>query len=389
MRHDQHSRESPWSAAQVLSVSSIRKLPDGRWQAQFRPVPGGRQKTRTAARKADVKRWLDEQTALLVTGSYADPAAGRVIFSAFYREWASRQVWAPTTVRAMDLAAGSVSFGDIQMRLIRRSHIEQWVKGMESLVLAASTIHTRVNNVRSVLRGAVSDRVIALDPSADVRLPRRRRRDAAMTIPSHRQVREILAAADEEFRPFVALCVFAGLRLGEAAAVQLGDVDFLRRRLTVSRQVQRANGGRVDVRPPKYGSERTVHLPDQLVDLLSRHVAANRLSEPGQWLFAGERPGQPPHQNTIGHRWRVTCRRAGVTGIRLHDARHFYASGLIAAGCDVVTVQRALGHASATTTLNTYAHLWPSAEDRTRAAATAMYASVHGADESLTNPESK
>ena len=42
---------------------------------------------------------------------------------------------------------------------------------------------------------------------------------------------------------------------------------------------------------------------------------------------------------------------------------------LEAAGCDVVTVQRALGHASATTTLNTYSHLWPTAEDRTRKAA--------------------
>ena len=39
---------------------------------------------------------------------------------------------------------------------------------------------------------------------------------------------------------------------------------------------------------------------------------------------------------------------------------------MIAAGCDVVTVQLALGHAKATTTLNTYDHLWPTAEDRTR-----------------------
>lgn len=53
----------------------------------------------------------------------------------------------------------------------------------------------------------------------------------------------------------------------------------------------------------------------------------------------------------------------------LHDLRHFYASGLIAAGCDVVTVQRAPGHASATITLNTDSHLWPTAEDRTRSAA--------------------
>lgn len=56
----------------------------------------------------------------------------------------------------------------------------------------------------------------------------------------------------------------------------------------------------------------------------------------------------------------------------MHDLRHFCASGLIAAGCDVVTVQRALGHAKATTTLDTYSHLWPTAEDRTRSAAGAM-----------------
>jgi site-specific recombinase XerD len=62
----------------------------------------------------------------------------------------------------------------------------------------------------------------------------------------------------------------------------------------------------------------------------------------------------------------------------LHDLRHFYASGLIAAGCDVVTVQRALGHAKATT--NTYSHLWPTAEARTRQAATALWASAVSPD---------
>jgi integrase len=61
-----------------------------------------------------------------------------------------------------------------------------------------------------------------------------------------------------------------------------------------------------------------------------------------------------------------------MSGLKLHDLRHFFASGLISQGCDVVTVQRALGHATATTTLNTYSHLWPTAEDRTRKAAEAM-----------------
>src|SRR4051794_4238731 len=60
---------------------------------------------------------------------------------------------------------------------------------------------------------------------------------------------------------------------------------------------------------------------------------------------------------------------ARATERTLHDLRHFYASGLIASGCDVVMVQRALGHSSAAITLGVYSHLWPTAEDRTRAAA--------------------
>lgn len=45
---------------------------------------------------------------------------------------------------------------------------------------------------------------------------------------------------------------------------------------------------------------------------------------------------------------------------------------LIAAGCDVVTVQRAPGHSNASITLTIYSHLWPDANDRTRKAAAGL-----------------
>jgi len=139
-------------------------------------------------------------------------------------------------------------------------------------------------------------------------------------------------------------------------------IDFLRRTLSVSRQVQRVPGG-FEIRAPKYGSERRVFLAPSLVSMLSEHLRSST-----GWLFTGN-GDEPPQPNTVNHRWRMVRGKAGVGPIRLHDMRHFYASGLISADCDVVTVQRALGHASATTTLNTYSHLWPTAEDRTRSAA--------------------
>jgi integrase len=132
----------------------------------------------------------------------------------------------------------------------------------------------------------------------------------------------------------------AGLRLGEAAALQFDDVDFDGGLLQVQRQVQRAGGKTVEIRLPKYGSERAVPMPEELAAILRRHEDLGHLNG---WMFAGSEP-DPPHQNTVGARGRATLKRAGLDGIRLHDLRHFYASGLIADGCDVVTVQRALGH---------------------------------------------
>ena len=347
-------------------AGSIARRPNGKWRARYRDETR-LERTRHFDRKVDAQQWLDEITTAIITGTYADPKAGQITFAAFFGEWSARQVWAPGTVLAMSLAARSVPFGDKPMRQVRRSDVEVWIKSMDVAGLAPGTIKTRYVNIRTVFRAAIRDRVIGTDPTDTVRLPRRRRADAAMSIPTPEDVGLLIAAADREFRTFIALCAFAGLRLGEAAGVQLGDADFVGATLTIARQVQRVNGGAIDVRAPKYGSERVVNLAEGLIDLLAEHVATFGTIGDEQWLFTGE-GDNAPHQNTVGYRWRKTLQAAGLSGIKLHDLRHFYASGLIAAGCDVVTVQRSLGHAKATTTLNTYAHLWPTAEDRTRKA---------------------
>jgi integrase len=357
-------------------VASIARRPDGTYRPRYRDEHG-KEHARHFKRKVDAQRWLDEVTAAVVRGDYVDPRAGAVTFAVFYADWSVRQVWAPRTVEAMDLAAGSVPFTDLPLRSLRRSHVESWVKAMTTRGLAPGTVHTRVQNVRAVLRGAVADRLISREPFDGVTLPRRRRAEAAMRVPMPTEVGALLEAADGPFRAFLGLCAFAGLRLGETAGAQVGDVDFLRRTLTVSRQVQRAGGGAVDVRAPKHGSERTVFLAPSLVDMLAGHVRDHCGGESHSWLFP-TMDGGPITANTVGPRWRATLARSGVSGVRLHDLRHFYASGLIAAGCDVVAVQRALGHASATTTLSTYSHLWPTAEDRTRAAAQAMFSESCG-----------
>jgi len=129
---------------------------------------------------------------------------------------------------------------------------------------------------------------------------------------------------------------------------------------------------RPTVEAPKYGSERTVYVPAELTGLLAAHVAAAEVNRADESLF--RRPaGELNNRGSAGDQWRMIRRDAGLPAESiLHALRHTHAPNLIAEGCDVVNVQRALGHSRPSITLNVYSHLWPSAEDRTRAAAKAF-----------------
>jgi integrase len=79
--------------------------------------------------------------------------------------------------------------------------------------------------------------------------------------------------------------------------------------------------------------------------------------------------GAPIRRTAFSERvWRRAVKRAGLNGVTFHALRHFYASLLIRHGESVKTVQARLGHASAAETLDTYSHLWPDSDDRTRSA---------------------
>jgi integrase len=299
----------------VVDTSSGRErtVTTERYRARYRDE-AGKEHARHFVKKANAQRWLDEVT--------------------------------------------------VPMSRITQLHVEAWMKAMtkpglkRKKGLAASTRRTRYNYVRMAFLAAVKARVIRQDPTAGITPPRVAKSEGKMRIPTPEQVGAALREAPSGFHAFVAVCAFAGLRLGEAAGLQLGDVDFLRRTLSIQRQIQgQVNAKTVEV-SPKYESARTVYLPDDLVTVLAAHLEKHPPMGEERWLFLRG--------------------KVGMEAFTLHDLRHFFASGLIADGCDVVTVQHALGHSSASITLNVYSHLWPKAEDRTRAAAATLMATAAG-----------
>jgi integrase len=90
--------------------------------------------------------------------------------------------------------------------------------------------------------------------------------------------------------------------------------------------------------------------------------------------------GGPLRRSGFGNAWRKATVDAGVPGFVFHGLRHYHASLLIRHGESIKTVQERLGHASAVETLDTYSHLWPDSDDRTREAVDSVLTPAPAAD---------
>jgi integrase len=115
--------------------------------------------------------------------------------------------------------------------------------------------------------------------------------------------------------------------------------------------------------PPKsQASIRIVPLPDSVIDALRDHLSRF----PTDALVFCNICGEPLRRSAFWNEWRRATRKAALPDIRFHELRHYYASLLIRHGESVKTVQARLGHTSASETLDTYSHLWPDSDERTR-----------------------
>ena len=168
-------------------------------------------------------------------------------------------------------------------------------------------------------------------------------------------VEALTEAMPERYRALVTLAAGTGLRQGEMFGLTIDRIDFLRRQLTVDRQLITMPDRAPYLTPPKtQASVRVVPVPQVVVDALAVHLATWPTAE---FLFATEL-GDPIRRTAFSERtWRPAVKRAGLSGVTMHGLRHFYASLLIRHGESVKTVQARLGHASAAETPR---HLRPS-----------------------------
>lgn len=182
------------------------------------------------------------------------------------------------------------------------------------------------------------------------------------------EVDAIRSAMPDRLRALITFAAGTGMRQGEVLGLTVDRLNMLRREVVVDRQLVTRVRAEPVLGPPKTkASIRTIPLPNTVVAAMAEHLAAFPPAANGNVFTLDE--GVPITRQAFGRAWRPAAVAAGLpTGTGMHALRHYYASLLIRYGESVKTVQARLGHASAAETLDTYSHLWPDSDDRTREA---------------------
>jgi len=355
-------------------MSHIQKRGQGRWVARYTD-PSGRERAKSFERKVDAERFLTSVQHSMYSGTYVDPRAGRITFAEYAQRWRDLQPHRPTTARTVErhLRVHVLpSLGPRPIGSLRTSDVQAWATGLcASNGLAPSTAHAVFENVRAVFRSAVTDRLITFSPCEGVTLPRVMARRVE-PLP-HAQVRALADAMHPRYRALVLVAAGTGLRAGELFGLKVRHVDLLRGVVRVEQQLHEL-AGRIVVGPPKTPrSHRTVPLSGAVRAAIGEHIRQFPPSGPDGYLFTAPNGGPIRRTNFMRSYWNPAARAAGIpVGTALHALRHYFASVLIGAGLSVKVVSELLGHTNAAQTLNTYAHLWPSDDDRARRALDAV-----------------
>ena len=374
-----------------MSSGNVWKRPNGTWEYRFEvnrdPLTGKRRRSTRSGftTRREAQKALREAMASFDSSRFVERSTSSV--RAFLEEWhpSVRSSLRPSTwanygdyMRAYVIPhIGDTRLQELTARRLNTLYgkllTEGRVRGPGGL--APKT----VQNVHRMLHRALSDAVrwelLPRNVAEDAQPPRVARSRLRIWTPE--QLRDFVNhVQNDRFAALWLLACTTGIRRGELAGLELGDVDLQHGRIAPT-TTRVTVSGRAEASEPKTDAgRRSLALDPMTWSSLANYIEAwtterRLLGQHGQLLFVWP-DGRPLHPDTITALFRRHCETAGLPVIRLHDVRHSYATAALRAGMPPKVISERLGHATVAFTLQTYAHVIP-AMDEQAAAATAAY----------------
>ncbi|UGS35630.1 Tyrosine recombinase XerC [Capillimicrobium parvum] len=326
------------------------------------------------------KQWRrDASTALERGGAdlHADPSSRTLAeaadeFIAGARSGAVRSrsgtSYRPSTVRGYERCLRlrvKPALGHLRIGEVRRRDLQRFVDDLLAEEMDPATVVKTINPVQAIFRRLAQREEIRMNPAADLELPKGRRRRERIASPA--EAAALIAALDLPERALFATAMYAGLRRGELRALRVSDIDLAAGLIRVARTWDDGEGEQEGGKSE--AARRRVPIAAVLRWPLGEHLVASRRT--GDDLAFGMTAREPFYPSTVRNRALAAWARFNAAAaddqrldpITLHEARHTYASLMIAAGVNAKALQSYMGHSSITVTFDLYGHLMPGNEE--------------------------
>ena len=241
-------------------------------------------------------------------------------------------------------------FEGMHLSEIKPGDIDAYFVQSSIQALSTSTAKKHGQFLNMLFRFALKNGDIEKNPALEYKqnLPKRATKREALSKEDAADIAAHLHELENEDRLFMSLLLFTGMRRGEALGLQVKHIDPLHSIVHIKQAVRFCNNIPVVKDPKTETSVRTIPILDGFpFDLIEG-------MEPDDFVVGGAKPWTETKERRALQRIKRTIDLHGATPHRL---RHTYATLAMSEGVDMKTVQGLLGHATASTTMNIYAHL--------------------------------
>lgn len=233
--------------------------------------------------------------------------------------------------------------------------------------LSNNTINKIIILLKKIFDTGVRKSLIDKNPVENLRkLPINKKTITFWSVEEFARFRKLITKEEKSYVLFFTLDFFTGMRMGEILALNWNDINLLTNTIHVTKTAYFLNKrNHINSTKTRAGT-RYITINNKLANMLrdwkqEQTTILKEFIDDIDNLQVIQSSPISITKNMIDKKFKQILERdKDLKKIRIHDLRHSHASLLINQGEDYLVVKERLGHASITTTIDTYSHLYPS-----------------------------